>query len=675
MSKLVYVGSERPEVERIAGSADAESIELGGWYWFAHNDKSKEFDTDDILCCVMGIGSNYAEIEHPGTGSRGWSWRVHFSEWDEVCRREANPQTWFDQWAHEEKRAISRINAEIKDLCTRLGVDPAKKRITDNQSGGSLSLVSAAVDTSEYKAALIKAKETDLPALFGQIKEHSSELTRWMGASALSMRAKCGDMAEAIEMINDRIFTVSIYAGLTEDVVLVRGGNPAGIGEKLRLMQGKLFMDEECLLNYMHGGIDFDRIEEFDEWLCREENTNRILPFSRCMVAFQVRRHKKNRDEDGSLHTAWINIELAELDKLTFLYIRNGERLYRLNTDIEFGHELFADRDEFNFDEPVMVNNRFNSHETMPIREFEVEVEKHNVKIEEHDRALKEWKRQRALFKKWKKANPKADESESGFNSDARMPFEPRLHSSFQPEDWSVLDDSNVYVDDVNDKIRDRANHYNRISTLIQGLLDRSETLHPHPPVKLWTPQGFESFIELIYDHDRTLYDGPEPPSWELYKAKCNETIGVGSIVTGQYEFWHASLPRVRESRSDYLSIPYRYIEGNPGPGNIVQEWSARTKKATFRWKQVRYIFRRSRYERSGDREYDRSISVPVAELFNISGYKPGDFKQFFNDPRTRRAYHQWAHLLLTAEEYYAGNLDPVTLKKRDKPIKRGKRK
>ncbi len=67
---------------------DIQSIDLGDWYWFKHGDVAKQFDTDEILCCVMRLGSNYAKIKHPGTDGSSWSWRVHFNEWDELCRYE-----------------------------------------------------------------------------------------------------------------------------------------------------------------------------------------------------------------------------------------------------------------------------------------------------------------------------------------------------------------------------------------------------------------------------------------------------------------------------------------------------------------------------------------------------------------------------------------------------------
>lgn len=66
------------------------------------------------------------------------------------------------------------------------------------------------------------------------------------------------------------------------------------------------------------------------------------------------------------------------------------------------------------------------------------------------------------------------------------------------------------------------------------------------------------------------------------------------------------------------------------------------------------------------------SITVPTSKLLNVSAYKPGDFKQFFNDPRTRAEYLQWAPMLLTAEEYCAGNREvqkPTIAAKKERSV------
>lgn len=78
-----------------------------------------------------------------------------------------------------------------------------------------------------------------------------------------------------------------------------------------------------------------------------------------------------------------------------------------------------------------------------------------------------------------------------------------------------------------------------------------------------------------------------------------------------------------------------------------MSEWKPRAKKAVFRW------LKEPDWSNAPGRP--SSIEVPVSQLLNVSAYKPGDFKQFFADPRNRQEYLKWAPLLLAAEDYHAG--------------------
>ena len=85
---------------------------------------------------------------------------------------------------------------------------------------------------------------------------------------------------------------------------------------------------------------------------------------------------------------------------------------------------------------------------------------------------------------------------------------------------------------------------------------------------------------------------------------------------------------------------------------------AVRSRKAIYRWTRKRQWSNYWDEKKYGDPIPD-SIQVPAEHLFNVSAYKPGDFKRFYADPRTRARYLRWASVLLTAEEYHAGNLKP----------------
>ena len=121
----------------------------------------------------------------------------------------------------------------------------------------------------------------------------NEELARWMTAPMLPLKIQAAQRKDVIEVIDGRVFTVELYAGLCEEVVEVAAGEPAGATEPVHVFQRQHYMDEECLVQYEAGGMKFSDIKEFDAWIARPQNRDRILPFPRTIVAFRVRRHER----------------------------------------------------------------------------------------------------------------------------------------------------------------------------------------------------------------------------------------------------------------------------------------------------------------------------------------------------------------------------------------------
>jgi len=194
------------------------------------------------------------------------------------------------------------------------------------QGGETMALakVEPGRDFKAYSKDLVKAKDKTLPDLFRRIKSENEAMARWMGAKVIPLKAQADGMKSVVGRIEDRIFSVELYAGLTEEVELVRDGEPADMSEKVHLLQRRHYMDEECLARYETGGMEFKDIRAFDAWLSREDNFERLLPFPRCVVAFRVRRNHKER-EIISL-SDFVNLSgLQALDKRTFLRALEGE--------------------------------------------------------------------------------------------------------------------------------------------------------------------------------------------------------------------------------------------------------------------------------------------------------------------------------------------------------------
>jgi hypothetical protein len=572
------------------------------------------------------------EIKSPPSKNGYYSRRVHFDQFEDRLRFEPDPGSVIDERKNHYSHRIAVLNGEINELTRRLGVAPSMMVMDKMQEGtNALIAVSGQVDVSAYKVALIEAKKTTLPDLFKKMQDAHEELAAWLAAPMMTMRAALALSKGAEGMIEDRIYTLGLYAGLTEEAVQVRDGEPAARSEKLRVMQRRFYMDEECLVAYEAGGMDFRDIGQFDRWLSREDNYKRILPFERCVVAFRVRRSEKDR-ETATLMQAFINMALRDADKSTFLYIRNGEQIWRVDCDFDFGEKLVPDASEFDPSQPMRVKMFGKRVDKMiPVSEWEA-MRDRSLAVDE---TRKEQSRQRLMHP------------------------EKTYPHIFDPDDewrqYEPFDPSSVHYDEAVAAVSDKIKAYNRVAVIIQGLFDRSMVLHPHNPVKVHQPESFAANIELIYDATTLTYG--DKPDFEAYRKRLNRRITEKSVVTGQDDFWQraeAEKENKREEnnyRSSQRSYYTRYKPyGNPGPGVVAEmaEWKPRSGKAVFRWER-----RRQRDRFLGP--VPCTITVPVEELLNVSAYKPGDFKQFFDDPRTRREYLKWAPMLLAAEDYHAG--------------------
>lgn len=612
-----------------------ETSKLGQWFWV----KDPE-DTEDKpwLGCVVQEGSNYVEVESP----LGSSTRVHVENFHERLQFELDPEAVIKGRVAYHNHKAAELMGEADALVKSLGLKPTTLLgRTGLETSTALTVPQGKSAIKKYEGALIKAHKETLPKLFKAVNREYELSARWLQASTLPLLAQLTLSKEVVGKIKNRIYAIELYAGLVEEVEECCTGKAAPETEKIRLMQRRLYMDEECLLDYKAGGMEFKNLHSFENWLCKPRNRDRILPFPKCVVSMQVRRHAKDREVVNFL-AAFINIQLEQADAQTFLYIRNGEKVYRLSTNTDFGEKLFPDKASFDPGRPMMAKmfarrvDKLVDKAEYDALKAEDQVRRHNLKQWERDYPEETWNEKKEG--PWGWANP--------FREDYR----------FREYEWQPFTPESVYYDDIGDVVSERIVQYNRVALIVQGLLDRSPVFQPTPKVNTWSGEAFLNAIELVYDASNILAAG-EKPDFEAYRSVKNATLETGSITIGQEDFWlkrEAARYNEQAARSIYASkiVPvHRYRpEGDPGPGftATISTYKAKRGVAVFRWKRNR----RRAYWESG--EIAARVDVPASKLFNVSAYTPGEFKQFFRDPRTRAEYLQWAPFLLGAEDWWA---------------------
>ncbi len=561
---------------------------------------------DDRIVVVTNVGSNYVEVSWPTL----YVDQRHRPEVNHAAIRLHVDELRFLTPLEPERIAAllgnmtAAAKAEITSLTSKADKLVEQQMPTpdaqDKMNAGALIALNQCQSPEVVKQGLIDVRDTALPEVYRHIGIATGRIRMGMEFQMMMLTANVRPLQDMISIVQEKLFTIELYAGIHETVRQFRSGAPAGVDDKLTIFQRMVYMDEESLLDYQAGGMDYQSVDEWDEWLARPENLARVMPFSKTMMIARIRRFNKDR-ETHTISDMFVNINAEKADKKTFIYIRNGENLFRIDTAIDFGSKAFPDSKNIDLTEE-MVFEVFCSEvrRIIPAREAEAEGNKSR------------------LGYKWHKLNP-----------------------------------TSVFYDDATAKMKSELDAFRRFGLILQGLFDRSDLLKPSHAVKLWDNESFTQNVRLILDSDRTLYSG-ETPDFESYRENLNAQATADSVFIGQKDYWmrrEAEKENERQRKDYRIKNPTFYKrfrpEGDPGPALMGVGVSMRGGKVSFHWEKWSET-------RGGDRLVQKSISVPLSEMLNISAYRKGDFKRFFADPRTRERYIQWAPLLLGAEEYLA---------------------
>lgn len=436
---------------------------LGGWYWVptAKDGWDEKNGTMERLLCCVHIGSNHADFNcHCGD----WysSFTIHDSRYIEL-RKETG-------WLAIMESRIAEAQDELRREIIALQ-DKVQRMSLHGQEGTSMALA-VCNDPIAEKLALIEFRETGMPAVKKRIDAITTRIVGLQKNLYYRESLAAQSMLGSVEAVNQRIFALELYAGIDEGLHLIRDGSAPEAETPITIFQGMRYMDEETLIDAVDGGMDFKSMDKFDMWAA--DNIETITAgHERAVIAWKVRRHGKDYGTVGSLSDAFRQCEWHERNKFTYLLIRNGQRVYRYWSAIEFHPRLIPLRGEFS--KPLLRENR--SHPTFRGPAFGTRVEENEVVTTDD------------------------------------MDYDDKLK------------ERNVAI-----------RHYNRILYVIQGLLDRTKAFSPHPPIMLSDSHHVALWVVMKHDEEDTLPNG-NPPSWEDYRNACNAKLRVGDVVYCQFEY------------------------------------------------------------------------------------------------------------------------------------------
>ena len=169
------------------------------------------------------------------------------------------------------------------------------------------------------------------------IKQRTAELEAKLGA----VRGVIAKMNKQISDLDYAIQIVETYAGIKESVVQLNSGDAADEDIPVVFRQAVVFVDEELAL--IEDDFDYRKMGRFDEWLLTDNNFKKLLPDEKSMIACKPRRTKKNYCD-----LEWLNAIMNQPNFETLFLIRNGDNLYRLESEhIVLADRMFPNQDEY----------------------------------------------------------------------------------------------------------------------------------------------------------------------------------------------------------------------------------------------------------------------------------------------------------------------------------------
>lgn len=184
---------------------------------------------------------------------------------------------------------------------------------------------------SEFKEGKIKTVK-DFNNCRTEIEKKMLELEK----QKQELKSQIAEMEKWLKGKYRVICAYETYLGTKEEVVELIGEGKAS-NEPIHLYQAVRFMDEEYGIVNLEkitettwvesDDFDYKNIDLFDEWITK--NYKMFIPAERGIVMWRIKRREKNYNDK------WENIVCNGYNANCYFLIRNGERLYRIFSDVD----------------------------------------------------------------------------------------------------------------------------------------------------------------------------------------------------------------------------------------------------------------------------------------------------------------------------------------------------
>lgn len=228
------------------------------------------------------------------------------------------------------EKTVKEFYEEALDLIT----GKTSPTIYEDHTSDKVNTETGLIHKNSKEALLIIQKDLEEKRKYAELVHAfvGLEMARKRQELEKIREAMYGVLAEfnkKIKKIMRVITTIELYLGIDEELFQIQEGPAASENVPITFRQGLLYMDEE-IGHWKGGGLDYNDIKWFDEWLIKDNNFKKCFPEQKGVIVFRPRRERKDYGGNDWYSNAQKNTNNLNT---TYLLIRNGENLYRIYTN------------------------------------------------------------------------------------------------------------------------------------------------------------------------------------------------------------------------------------------------------------------------------------------------------------------------------------------------------
>jgi hypothetical protein len=286
----------------------------------------------------------------------------------DTCRLDKFEETYsFIEGSFDSHLKLGQKLLEGGELPPQLAEEIEREQQQDSQASSQL-VTSSNPDYLRGVAQRAERNANTAQVLEFAMQRNMTELRNRMSGMMSTLHEAMERFTVQMEKVHRLIITLELYLGVHESLIQIAEGAPAPLDASITLRQLVLYADEE-FGDPTRGGLTFKELPEFDSWLVDSKAYQLLAPEQRCVVAIKPRRYNR-RTASGDVMPSMQDEKGKALDGYTYLLIRNGDNLYRIQTpNVEVGNTLFPLRADFQ-----KLLNRMNEVQEMEQKVLEGEV-------------------------------------------------------------------------------------------------------------------------------------------------------------------------------------------------------------------------------------------------------------------------------------------------------------